>query len=192
MPISVYIDNNVWDLLFELKIDLSTELPDDEFRLCLTREAEFEIPPIPDEKIELKKFIIDSIERARVKTVPFFGFYDENLPASEPRFAGFDKGVFAEESQAKFIKHQCDKKKDEEEKNKGGKDKKRPTGLFKDEADIAIASRSLIDVIITLDTKNGPIRYAYQEGGCVVYLNEFKQSHLSLSDFIKSMIANRK
>jgi hypothetical protein len=55
MPISVYIDNNVWDLLFELKIDLSTELPDDEFRLCLTREAEFETPPMNEQ--ELKPFL---------------------------------------------------------------------------------------------------------------------------------------
>ncbi len=54
MTVSIYIDNNVWDLLFEKEIDLSVELPSDEFCLCLTREAEFEIPPIPEEKAALR------------------------------------------------------------------------------------------------------------------------------------------
>jgi hypothetical protein len=50
MPIGVYIDNNVWDFLFERNLDLSVELPSADFCLCLTSEAEFEIPPIPREK----------------------------------------------------------------------------------------------------------------------------------------------
>jgi hypothetical protein len=45
MPTSIYIDNNVWDFLFERGIDLSVELPRNGYCLFLTREAEFEIPP---------------------------------------------------------------------------------------------------------------------------------------------------
>lgn len=71
MTVSIYIDNNVWDLLFEKEIDLSVELPSDEFCLCLTREAEFEIPPIPEEKAALKKFIYDTIEKCSIETRPY-------------------------------------------------------------------------------------------------------------------------
>ncbi len=54
MAIDVYIDHNVWHYLFEQQLNLEIELPREEFTLCITREAEFEIPPIPSEKAELK------------------------------------------------------------------------------------------------------------------------------------------
>ena len=47
-PLTVYLDNNVWDFLFRRAINLAEALPKDEFCVCITREAEFEIPPIPD------------------------------------------------------------------------------------------------------------------------------------------------
>ena len=50
---AVYIDHNVWDYLFEHKIDLADALAKDEFRLGITREANFEIPPTPPNKIAL-------------------------------------------------------------------------------------------------------------------------------------------
>ena len=45
MVIAVYIDHNVWDCLFEHRIDLADALPKDEFRLgrnifyCLTEPS---------------------------------------------------------------------------------------------------------------------------------------------------------
>jgi hypothetical protein len=45
MPISIYIDNNVWDFLFDRRLDLAAELPRPDYCICITREAEFEIPP---------------------------------------------------------------------------------------------------------------------------------------------------
>ena len=80
MVISVYVDNNVWDFLFERRIDLAVELPRDEFCLCLTREAEFEIPPIPPEKAELKAFIEATIAKCGIQTDTYFGFNDSSLP----------------------------------------------------------------------------------------------------------------
>ncbi|WWG78712.1 hypothetical protein VRC34_18740 [Pseudomonas poae] len=88
--ISVYIDANVWNILFDHQIDLTTEFPANQYCLCMTREAEFEIPPIPEEKAELKTFINATVQRA-VKTVPLFGFYDESVPADEQRYGGFDQ-----------------------------------------------------------------------------------------------------
>lgn len=106
MPVSVYIDNNVWDLLFEKKIDLSIELPREEFCLCLTREAEFEIPPIPDEKAELKEFIYNTIEKCSIETRPYFGFLDDKHLLAEQRVAGFDKGFWADITEIEFMEQQ--------------------------------------------------------------------------------------
>ena len=71
MPISVYIDNNVWDFLFDRQMDLATELPRDEFCICITREAEFEIPPMPPEK---RAFAEATIAKCIITTDAFFGF----------------------------------------------------------------------------------------------------------------------
>lgn len=45
MAITVYIGNNIWNFLFERKLDLAIQLPLDDYSLFMTREAEFEIPP---------------------------------------------------------------------------------------------------------------------------------------------------
>lgn len=179
MSVSIYIDNNVWDLLFEKKIDLSVELPREEFCLCLTREAEFEIPPIPDEKAELKKFIYDTIEKCSIETRPYFGFLDERHPISERRVAGFDKGFLADITETQFI---------EQQKTRLSEHKKESTKLYKNEADISVAARSFVAVVITLDKKKGPINDAYKQGGAIIYLHEFIESGLLLKDFIKSKI----
>ena len=73
-PISVYIDNNVWNFLFARGIDLAKELPRDEFCCCIIREAEFEIPPIPDSKADLKTFIQVTVRDCSISTDSFFGF----------------------------------------------------------------------------------------------------------------------
>ena len=76
MVIAVYIDHNVWDYLFEHKIDLAHALPKDEFCLGITREADFEIPP-PDKKA----FIEATIAKCEIETDTFFGFNAApNLP----------------------------------------------------------------------------------------------------------------
>jgi hypothetical protein len=43
--------------LFDRKLDLAKELPPDEYQLFMTREAKFEIAPIPESKAALKAFI---------------------------------------------------------------------------------------------------------------------------------------
>jgi hypothetical protein len=95
MPTSIYIDNNVWDFLFERGIDLSVELPRNEYYLFLTREAEFEIPPI--QKGALKAFIEKSIKDCCIETRSLFGFYDQNHPPDEQRVGGWNEGYWAEQ-----------------------------------------------------------------------------------------------
>lgn len=179
--ISIYIDNNVWDFLYERQLDLSAELPATRYCLCMTREAEFEIPPIPADKAGLKRFIDTTIAKC-VQTVSLFGFYDETLPADEQRFAGFDVGRFASDMELAFI---------EQQRKSITARKKEKTKLFGNEADVSVAARSFESVVLTLDAKKGPINTAYEQGGLIVFLKEFDDSGLSLSDYVEAKIANR-
>ena len=179
MPISVYIDNNVWDFLFDRRIDLAAELPRDEFCIAITREAEFEIPLIPPEKAELKAFIEASIERCGIRTDKLFGFYDERFPPDEQRVGGFDEGRWASQEEVAFMDQQ----------RTPLPRPKRKTGLYAGEADTSLAARSFQAVVLSLDAKKGPINDAYKQGGKVVFLTDFDRSGLSLRDFIKRAVA---
>ena len=46
--------------------------------------------------------------------------------------------------------------------------------------------RSIHSVALSLDTKSGPLKDAYRQGGKVVFLTGFDKSGMSLSDFIKA------
>ena len=55
--IAITLDNNVWDFLFQRKLDLASELPSDQFAIIIPREVEIETFAIPanDSKIALKE-----------------------------------------------------------------------------------------------------------------------------------------
>ncbi|MQT83993.1 hypothetical protein SAMN04490192_3398 [Pseudomonas lundensis] len=180
--IGIYIDNNVWDFLFERGMDLAHELPAPEFCLAITREAEFEIPPIPEEKADLKAFIQRTV-KAVVKTDYLFGFGNPAHPPNEQRVGGFDLGRFADESLLDFIRQQKTPLSDRLNEK---------TRLRKNEADLSIAARSFTSVVITLDAKTkGPINAAYKAGGKIVYLTDFDKSGMSLREFIVAELAAR-
>ncbi|WP_156773386.1 hypothetical protein [Chlorobaculum parvum] len=172
----IYIDHNVWDFLFDRQIDLMKELATSEFALHLTREAEFEIPPTPDHK---RRYIEQTIATCNIDVRPYFGFYDEQHSSSDQRVGGWGVGYWASEEEMKFIDSQ---------QSRLGANKKRKTRLFKNEADISLAARSLQSVVLTLDKKAGPLQDAYRQGGKVVYLTDFDNSGLSLKDFIMSAL----
>lgn len=177
MPISVYIDNNVWDFLFERQLDLAAELPRDEFCVFITREAEFEIPPIPAHKAELKAFIQSTIVQCEIRTNRLFGFGDASVPEDEQRVGGFGIGWWARKQELAFIRQQRTPPRDAP---------KRPTKLYKNEADISLAARSFEAVVLSLDRKPGPLYDAYGRGGRVVFLKDFDQAGLSLADLIRA------
>lgn len=110
-PLVLYLDNNVWDLFYEHGIDIDKELPSDEFTLRITREAEFEIPPITD---DAKRAYVERIlATGRVKVDSYFGFYDEALQPHEQRVSGFGDvhnpdvgGRFIEESEAELFEQE--------------------------------------------------------------------------------------
>jgi len=180
VPISVYIDNNVWNFLFDRQLVLAAELPSDEFCVCITREAEFEIPAIPPDKAELKTFIQSTIAQCEVRTDRLFGFNDASLPADEQRVGGFGIGRWASQHEIAFIRQQ---------RTPLRNDPKRSTKLYKDEADIALAARSFEAVVLSLDRKQGPLNAAYRQGGRVVFLNDFDQAGISLADLVRAASA---
>ena len=173
--LSVFIDNNVWDLLFALGIDLAKELPKDEFCVCITREAEFEIPPIAEKKPELKAFIDKTISDCSISADVLFGFAEASLPANEQRVGGFGQGRWAQQEEIAFLAQQ---------KTSLGALRTK-TKLYKNEADRSLGARAFTGVVLSLDAKNGPINDAYRQGGRVVFLKGFPASGLSLAEFIK-------
>jgi hypothetical protein len=80
MKTAVFIDSCAWNYLFERRIDLAEAFPPDEYTLAVTREVEIVIAAIPDkgkdgaDKVKLKAYIRESIERNRVRTTSVFGF----------------------------------------------------------------------------------------------------------------------
>lgn len=182
MPIVLFIDNNVWDLLLGRDIDLLSELPADEFAIQITREAEFEIPLMPLEK---RQYVEAAIEARNVKTDVYFGFYDESLPPDQQRVGGFgDKdnpgvgGRFVSEEELAVLRG--------ERASIGTA--KRPTGLFKNEADVALAARSTVSVVLTCDGKRALKRARSVHGGTVVDMKKWR-SEERLADFIRAEIA---
>jgi hypothetical protein len=175
MPISIYIDNNVWDFLFNRRLDLAAELPRPDYCICITREAEFEIPPIPDAKSDLKRFIEDTVRRCEVKTDSFFGFYVDSHPAHEQRYGGFGQGRWITPEESAFIDQQ----------RTSLRSRLNPKSrLHGNEADLSLAARSLHSVVLTCDQSAGPLNAAYRQGGKIVYLDTFDSSGMSLRAFI--------
>lgn len=179
MPTVIFLDNNVWDFLFERKLDLATELPRPDYRLYLTREGEFEIAPI--EKPGLKDFIERAVRDCGIETHSYFGFYEESHPPNEQRVGGFNQGYWASKEEIAFIHQQ---------KARLGSEKKPTTRLYKNEADIALAARSFDSIVLSLDNKPGPISDAYKQEGHVVFLTDFDKSGMSLSEFIEARKAS--
>jgi hypothetical protein len=89
MTMSVFIDSNVWNLLFNFrdKFDLCAELPPEEFRILIPREIEMELACIREEKANLKAFIEATITRCRVETDTLFGFPKPRLAVTACRNA---------------------------------------------------------------------------------------------------------
>jgi hypothetical protein len=170
----------VWNFLFERSMDLTIELPRDEFCICLVGEiAQFEIPPIATSKPALKKFIDATIQNHGIKIRRRFGFHDSSLPNDEQRIGGFGYGDWQSTNEAAFI---------EQQKSALGKAKKPSTKLYRNEADISLAALAFENVVLTCDKKPGPLKTAYEQGGKVVFLQDFDESGLSLRDYVKSKL----
>ncbi|GBH26107.1 hypothetical protein [Burkholderia vietnamiensis] len=171
MTISVQIDSNAWNFLFDRAIDLNHALPPGEFSLFITREVEIEINAIPDEgkdgtdKRPLKQYIRDSLGRNAVRTTARFGFAEANPVGGPAVYGGFGQGTFQSDEERAWYRQ------DKVRNYMVGKSKK-GSGLSGNQADTAVAAASFHCVVLTCDKKAGPICEAVTQGGNVIFLSD--------------------
>lgn len=175
MPISLFFDSNAWDVFFDRGIDLHLELPSDQFFMQITREAEFEIPHMPPDK---RRYVEAALNGKMISTDTYFGFYDESLPPEQQRVAGFNCGRFASEEELAVLR---------KERSSVGPTM-RPTRLYKNEADVSLAARSSVSVVLTCDEKGALKRAKTMYGGTVVDLKKWKTGE-SLATFIRAELS---
>ena len=176
--IAVTLDNNVWDFLFQRKLDLASELPSDQFAIFIPREVEIETLAIPveDSKIALKEYIDRTRVKCEIKTTSVFGFATDGV--KKQRFGGFGQGTFQSQTEREFYAAIC-----------GlylfGK-REMKSELTKNEGDAAVAAASFFSIVLTCESPNeaGPLRYASQHGGKVLYMKNFDPSAQTLKAYI--------
>lgn len=165
--IAVTLDNNVWDFLFERKIDLVSQLPLKKFAVFIPREVEIEIPN-DQSKAALRKYINQTIAQCAIQTTYVFGFA---IPKLIPqRLGGLDQGAFQSETEREFYAAIS-------ARFLLGKSEK-GSGLAGNEGDAAVAAHSFSSVVLTCEkrTKPGPLRFAAEHGGKILYLRDVDQS----------------
>ena len=170
--IAVTLDNNVWDFLFERGIDLALELPIDEFAVFITREVEIEGSAIPNNasRTALKDYISWTIANCAIKTTSVFGFATDG-PGPQ-RVGGFGQGTWQSQTEREFY-----------EAIRGqyllGK---RETNSQLTKNDAAVAAQSFFSIALTCERpeKSGPLRFAAEHGGKILYLGGFDASGLTL------------
>lgn len=174
--LSIFVDNNAWDILFERNVDLGEALPKSEYRLAITREAEFEINMLPDEKLA---YVRGNITSGEVRTDIYFGFSDGSPPGSPQRVGCFGEGRFISSAESAVLAA---------ESGRVGSTQ-RPTGLYKNEADVSLAARSVHSILLTCDKKGILGRVEEKYGATVIDLSTWPEG-LSLSDFIRGALKN--
>lgn len=174
--IAVTIDSNVWNLFYDLDLDLSRELPASKFKIFIPREVEIEIHPLVgrEDKKGLVNYIVQQISGSGIKTTAVFGFARQG--EGPQRHGGFGFGTFQSENEREFyalVSRQY----------LVGKSR-RGSQLTENEADAALGAASFSSVVLTCDTKAGPLKFACENGGKVLYMAPFRQSSKSLADYV--------
>jgi hypothetical protein len=178
--IAITLDNNVWDFLFLRGLDLASELPLDQFAIFITREVEIEISAIPahPSKTALKDYIARTIVSCDIRTTSVFGFV---LDGPGPRrVGGFDQGTWQSQTEREFyaaiseqyLLEKC----------------KKNSQLTDNEGDAAVAAQSFFSIVLTCErpNKSGPLRFAAEHGGKILYLEGFDQSGVTLKAYIEA------
>jgi hypothetical protein len=179
--IAITLDNNVWDFLFQKGMDLASELPSAEFAIFITREVEIETLAIPTtiSKIALKDYIARAIVRCDIKTTSVFGFAT-NGPGPQ-RVGGFGQGTWQSQTETEFYAAI-------RERYLIGR-RETHSQLTKNEADAAVAAQSFFSIALTCELPNtsGPLRFAAENGGKILYLEGFDRNGLTLKAYVTTV-----
>jgi hypothetical protein len=177
--IAITLDNNVWDFLFQEGISLATELPAQEFAIFITREVEIETMAIPVDvsKCALKDYIARTMASCDIRTTSVFGFASKG-PGPQ-RVGGFGRGTWQSQIEREFYAAI-------RERYLLGKGQTK-SQLSRNEADAAVAAQSFSSIALTCESskKSGPLRFAAENGGKILYLEGFGQSGRTLKACIE-------
>jgi hypothetical protein len=163
--VSVSLDNNIWDWLFDQRntLRLGEELPSDRFALFIPRQVEIEHQAIPVHKpgkLEKREFIDETIRSRGIRTIGYFGFAAP--PGVVNRYLGFDHGTWMSDldrARINAMRHFLETK-------------TRPTGLAGNEADLMLAVLAFSSVVLTRDNEPGQLQFALERGGKVLFVKE--------------------
>jgi hypothetical protein len=146
--------------------------------LFIPREVEIEIRALPGTaaKAPLIEYIRRSTESCAIRTTSIAGFYVAG--AGPQRYGGPGQGTFQSPTERQFYSLI-------RERFLLGKGE-RKSGLSANEGDAAVAANSFFAVVLTNErpSKPGPLRFAAERGGKVLYLAEFAASGRSLRDYV--------
>ena len=178
--IAITLDNNVWNFLFEKRIDLDSELPPDQFAIFIPREVEIEALAIPahPSKSELKDYIARTIVSCGIRTTSVFGFATGG-PGPQ-RYGGVGQGTWQSQTEREFYAAI-------REQYLIGRSIKN-SQLGDNEGDAAVAAKSFFSVVLTCEhtRKTGPLRFAAEHGGKILCLADFDPSKLTLKAYIEA------
>jgi hypothetical protein len=178
--IAVTLDNNVWDFLFLRDIVLASELPAPAFAISITREVEIETGAIPADisKAALKAYIDRTIASCDIRTTSVFGFASEG--SGPQRVGGFGQGTWQSQTEREFYAAIS-------ARYLVGRGQTR-SQLSKNEGDAAVAARSFFSIALTCESprKSGPLRFAAENGGKILYLEGFEKSGMPLRAYVEA------
>ncbi|NLI27003.1 MAG: hypothetical protein GX413_06400 [Acetobacter sp.] len=174
--ISVTIDSNVWNLFFEINLDIATELPLDRFKLFIPREVEIEIDAIPNraDKLALKDYIHTQIATGQVQVTRVSGFPHEG--DGPQRCGSFGFATFQSDTERKFYDLIRDR-------YLLGKTATK-SQLTRNEGDAALGANSFSSVVLTLDLKPGPLTVAQENGGKILDMRPFRKTGEDLASYV--------
>jgi len=184
MRIPTYIDSCAWNYFYDKQERLGELFPRAQFELFETSEVRIERAAIPiDQKLSLRNYIDESIAANSLRTTYVFGF-----AATEPDgslspiqvYGGFDQGSFQSEEDAQLYASS------DFERMLSGKSK-RGSGLSHNQADASLAVRAFDSLVVTAEarTKSGPLKFAGEKGGHILYLQDAAASGLPLRDYVQ-------
>jgi len=178
----IFIDNNFWHYLFDNDLRLENYFPESCYSVYITTHGKFEILQMPEHCSDLKKYAQKYLQSGTVKEDAIFGFRSDIFPERYQRSAGFGKGRFSTIEEQVILRDLLEKY--------GTNEKRNDTQiLFKQEADIQIAVRSMFHPIITFDVKKkGALNYVSKNGGKVVFLSRKESEFIPPGKFMENLL----
>lgn len=166
--INIYIDHNIWDYLFENNIDIRDVFTKENFNICIAKHGRYEIDQLSKKpnKNNLRYFIESTMTHDDVLQQDTFGFYESSHPDNEQRSSGFGVGGFTSSSTNRMRKL-LDELYPEKPK------RKETLILTPNEADKELGAISVHDYVLTQDIKPGPLKTAKENGGKIIYIQDF-------------------